>query len=702
MNLARIVVPCLAAALVAANGSAAPKQATIYRDTWGVPHIYADTFVDAAYALGYAQAEDRLEDIYKNVRTAIGSMAEAFGGDENAEIDYVMQLVRNAEICEEYWKTAPPEIREPADSFMRGVQAYVEEHPDKKPAFAVELHGWQCAAIGRTMILKWPLGTLQDDLGNKKEAPAFGSNAYAVAPSRCAEGCSILMTDPHLTWEGMAVFYEARIHAGDMDLCGYCVVGSPLPALGHNAHVAWACTTGGPDTSDVYMVKLNPHNVFQYEYNGKWLTFEAKAITVKIKDQFPEVKPALYTIYGPLLEAPDEKKGIAYTGATPYLNETRLFEQMYTMCRAKNCDEFYQALGMNELMEQNILFADTEGNIEYVRNGRTPIRPDGYNWSAPVPGGTDATRWLGIHDIKDLVQIKNPPQGYFQNCNVSPAVMMRDSPMTADKYKPYIYNVSWDQNSPRGRRLVELLDADDSITKEDAMAYMLNVYDIMTKPWQAALKAAVDAVGAEKMNDPKFAKAVNGILEWNGEFVKDSTVAPVVRFWRPKCESAIDIVAIADSQPLSADDQTKMLDLLKETLAELETKYGTAEVKWGDINLIGRSGKYFPCDGADFGGGKDKKDQTETVMDVSAHEVEKGSGKYIAFNGSSTLMLSFMHKEGVESYSMVAWGQSGDPNSPHHVDQSEKLYSPRKLKPTWFKKEDLMQHLESEKALTVP
>jgi acyl-homoserine lactone acylase PvdQ len=130
MKCARILPVCLIAGLMAFCASAAPNQATIYRDTWGVPHIYADTFPDAAYALGYAQAEDRLEDIYKNVRTATGTMAEAFG-EEHAEIDYVIRLVRNAEVCEEYWKTAPASIREPADNFMRGVQAYVDEHPEK-------------------------------------------------------------------------------------------------------------------------------------------------------------------------------------------------------------------------------------------------------------------------------------------------------------------------------------------------------------------------------------------------------------------------------------------------------------------------------------------------------------------------------------------------------------------------------------------
>jgi acyl-homoserine-lactone acylase len=687
--------------LWAALACAEPKQATIYRDTWGVPHIFADTWADAAYAMGYAQAEDRLEDIYKNIRTALGTMAEAFG-EEYVEQDYILRLFKNGEFMEEYWKTAPDYLRDIADSFVRGVEAYLAEHPEKKPEFALDLHGWQCAAVGRAMILQWPLGVLKDEVDKKKEAPPFGSNAFAVAPSRSAEGCSILMTDPHLTWEGMAVFYEARIHTKDLDLCGYFLVGSPAPALAHNANVAWACTTGGPDTSDVYMVKLNPQNVTQYEYNGTWHTFDAKPITINVKDKAQQIKPALYSLYGPLVDEPDTKRGIAYCGTTPYYDQTSLFEQMYTMAKARNCDEFYQALAMNQFMEQNVLFADRDGNIQYVRTGRTPIRPEGYDWSVPVPGGTEATRWLGIHDIRDLVQIKNPPQGYFQNCNVSPAVMMRDSPMTPDKYKRYIYNVLWDTNSPRGKRLLELLDADHSITKEKAIAYMTDVYDLLAKPWQAALEKAADEVGAHKLTDPALAKAVKDILEWDGRYLKDSTAALIFKFWRLKCENVINIATIADGNDLSIEDKMKMLDLLSETLADIKAKYGSLDAKWGDVNLIGRDERYFPLESADFGGGKDKKDQTETVFDAATRETPKGSGKYVAFNGSGTMMISFLHKDGIESYSLVAWGESSDPKSPHHVDQSEKLYTHRQLKPTWFRKEDLLKNLESQKVIAIP
>ena len=55
---------------------AADQSTTIYRDEFGIPHIFASNLEDASYAAGYAQAEDRLEELLKNYRRAAGTMAE--------------------------------------------------------------------------------------------------------------------------------------------------------------------------------------------------------------------------------------------------------------------------------------------------------------------------------------------------------------------------------------------------------------------------------------------------------------------------------------------------------------------------------------------------------------------------------------------------------------------------------------------------
>jgi len=246
----------LLATIASAADELDPNQVTIYRDTWGVPHIYADSETAGAYGLGYAQAEDRLGDIYQAVRTGMGSMSEAFG-PQHVQQDYAMRLWKNAELAESRWEESPDHLKKIAAAFLQGIQAYEAKHPDKIPEYAMELQPWMMLTIGRAMTLQWPIGTILSDLkGSAKSgppiAPAQRSNQWAVSPKRSADNVSILLTDPHLTWEGLAVLYEARVHAGDLHMNGYFLIGSPLVGIGHNEHVGWAMTTGGPDTSDVY------------------------------------------------------------------------------------------------------------------------------------------------------------------------------------------------------------------------------------------------------------------------------------------------------------------------------------------------------------------------------------------------------------------------------------------------------------------
>ncbi len=93
-----------------------------------------------------------------------------------------------------------------------------------------------------------------------------------------------------------------------------------------------------------------------------------------------------------------------------------------------------KALENGRIMPQNVMMADTSGNIYYQRTGKVPIRPSGYDWSRPVDGSTSRTEWLGFHKSADLIQLLNPPQGYMQNCNTPPDTMLVGSPLTTDKY----------------------------------------------------------------------------------------------------------------------------------------------------------------------------------------------------------------------------------------------------------------------------
>ena len=144
-------------------------------------------------------------------------------------------------------------------------------------------------------------------------------------------------------------------------------------------------------------------------------------------------------------------------------------------------------------MAQNIMVATVQGDIFYLRNGRVPIRPAGVDPGRPIPGNTSANEWKGIHPMSDLVQIENPPCGWMQNCNCSPAAMMnRDQPARsrfADHL--YLYNESPSPDShQRAEMVTDLLEAADNVTVEQAIEIAFSTQVWHAERWQARLEEA--------------------------------------------------------------------------------------------------------------------------------------------------------------------------------------------------------------------
>ena len=699
----RVFTPVMAGLCVGfillGNGAVAGESGsvTIYRDTYGVPYIYGNTDADAAYGMGYAQAADRHDDIYLNIRTAIGRSAEVLGKGQ-VKSDYVMQMVGNAERCAAYWPTAPKPLRDMADAYIRGIQAYEAETGESSP-YALELKPWHALAIMRAMILNWPLGAIQDEMHADGNTLGWGSNEWSVSPKRSAEGCAILLTDPHLTWKGMSVFYEANIY-GDVlsEQHGYFLVGTFLLAYGHTEYFGWAPTTGGPDTADVYAMKLNPKNPLQYEYDGEWRDAVLGSVTIQVKDGDPVKMPTYTTHLGPAFSQPDMEKQTILVGATPYLKEMKLLEQSYKTLQAKNVYEVLDALSMNQYMEQNLMSADRDGNIAYIRMGRTPIRPKGWDWNAPVPGNTSKTKWLGIHPTKDLVQIVNPPQGYMQNCNISPANMMENSPLQPDKYPDYIYHVSWDSKNSRGDRALQVLSANDNMTREEAIDLAFDITDPYRSYWIEALREVSMGAGKKRMKDKGFRADMERLLHWDGRYHKDNTAAPLMRYFRLEAFNVVDPARINNGRKPTVEDQFALLKALEKAREKMIGLYGKTDVAWGDIIKVGRGGQLFPASGAHYGGGESAK-SLRTLLSIGVREIKKGTGKFVAQKGSMAMLLMFMHQDGIESYSCIPWGQSSDPKSPHYMDQGEKLFTRRTFKPVYRSREALLEHVSSKRTL---
>jgi len=684
----------LLAALVSCTDS---NKATLFRDRWGVPHIYADSERALVFAFGYVQAQDRLIQLLTSYRYAEGSLAEAFGAD-HLESDAVQRIWRHAEISRQRFGELSQRAQQLLRAFTAGIQLYLDEHPEKVPDWAPEIQPWHPVALGRAYIWGWPLGQAMGDLrrglrGEEAAAPHH-SNQWAVSPSRTAQGVPIALIDPHLSFETSGHWYEARLFAGEIEVSGMCVVGTPLVALGHNRRISWAATTGGPDCADIYQLEINPDNANQYRYDGEWRDISADTLVIPVRtddgiEQREHIVERCH--YGPIHT---RRGNAAYAVRCAYENEFTLLEQMLQMNCAQNLAEFKEALSLCQFMPQNIMFASIDGDIYYARTGCVPVRPPEYDWNRPVPGNTSASEWHGIHPHEDLVQITNPECGFMQNCNISPGTMMPDSPLTPDRYPDYIYNDSQFHSNPRGRRAVALLGAEESLiverAKEIALDTSVDGYEI----WQGVLQTAFKATGGSY---PALQETVELILEWNGRLDADQTAATLYRFWRREC-NALGVRVSIDHQSgtveFRLEDQKDLLTALQRAKVHLNDKFGTSSVPWGEAVRLRRGEKSWPVSGGSF-------ENEISVLRAAGGPLDPETGITTVRNGQSCCTVVLL-TDPIRSWSILPWGQSDDPDSPHFDDQAEALFSKSTFKSSFFNRDELMRNLKSTEVMVVP
>ncbi|HYW44475.1 MAG TPA: penicillin acylase family protein [Bryobacteraceae bacterium] len=649
------------------------EKVEILRDEYGVPHIFAATAAGAAYGSGYAQAEDRLEEMLRNYRKAEGTMAEAFGKDFVFH-DYRQRIWRHRQVAQEHYKDLDPKLRAICEAFQAGVKKFIEEHPEQVPAWAPKLEPWQIIALGRYIIWGWPEGEAGGDLqrgGIQPDPVAYrGSNEMLLAPWRTAMHAPIAVVDPHLSWYGEFRFYEMRIHGGELEFSGASILGLPFPSLGHNRYLSVAMTTGGPDTSDAYVEEVRDG---KYRFKDEWrpLDVRTERIGVKVGDEvkWQDVRIES-THHGPIVA---HKDGKAYSLAIPYSNEFRLLETGWQMATAHNLAEAKKALAGLQYMAQNIMIGTVDGDIYYVRNGRVPVRPKGCDTSRPMNGATGECEWQGIHPFEDLVQITNPPQGYMQNCNVSPFAMMKDSPLVPAKWAehPYLYNDGLRAPHQRAAMMVDLLDAAKNVTAEQMMGIAFSPQVWHAELWQERIRKAAP--------ESEFAKM---LAAWNRRSGADSRAALGFYLFKTAMGQPGRLVDPPDGL---TDDAVR--DALAKAEQKLQGDFGPDAV-FGTLFRVGRQGgsRTWPVSGGTL---------TEAGMATPrAISFDKVGNEMVGHSGQTSTQIVILTKPPT-SYMVIPLGESDHKDSGHWDDQAEKLFSKSQAKPTYF-----MNRPELEKHVT--
>lgn len=569
------------------------SQVKVYRDKWGIPHIYASNPHDLFFAQGYVHAQDRFWQMEFWRRVGSGRLSEILG-ESALENDRFIRTVGWHRTAAQELEQLDDQMRTVLEAYAEGVNAYVSTHRgrlglestilgltgvkfDPEPWTPLNTLTWAkvmawdlggnrgdellrahvaarlgVSAVGAVMppypddypvIVPHPLtGATLDALpeaafethvlgmGDDPSASlraGLGSNNWVVAGSRTETGIPLLANDPHLGIQMPSIWYEIGLHCEPVGPdCPYNVVGTsfasaPGVIIGHNDHIAWGVTNLGPDVQDLFIERVNPENPNQYGYQGEWLDMEVVREEITVAgEEAPVVVNARITRHGPIINdvvgGTEEKwffgwqpLALSWTALQP----GTLMRSVLLLDKATNWEEFREALSYWDVPSQNFAYADVEGNIGYQAPGRIPIRASG-NGSTPVPGWAGEYEWVDYISFDELPRAFNPPEGYIVTANH--AVVGPDF--------PYFLGMDWAPGY-RARRIVELIEADPSLSLADMQAIQGDsspIYAQDVLPYLLALSS--DA--------PRLAEALELLRNWDGRAVRDSAGAALFEAFR--------------------------------------------------------------------------------------------------------------------------------------------------------------------------
>ncbi|HKT18778.1 MAG TPA: penicillin acylase family protein [Stellaceae bacterium] len=467
------------------------EAVSITRDTHGIPTIKAQNERDAAFALGFVHAQDRLFQMDLMRRLGAGRLAEWFGRPA-VETDRAMRIMGLYRAAQAQYALLPPALRQVFDAYAAGVNAFLASRQGALPP-AYDLLGvrpepwtpadslvWgkimdlQLAANYRFELLRARLAQrlTQDQLkvlfpGYRADAPVVlgsldsvldvlppplpASNEWVVDGKHSRSGKPLLANDTHLGFSAPGIWYLARIETPRGTLAGVTSAGEPMVVVGHNDRIAWGFTTTGGDVEDIFVEMPDPADPTHYLSPQGSVPFVTRQETIEIKGTSPLTITVRATRHGPVISDgpagnPVGGKTVLALSATWLQGEDRTPQALWGATHAHDWQSFRAALRDAAAPEQNIVFADTDGHIGFIAPARIPIRAKG-DGAAPVPGADGAFDWTGDVPFDALPQSLDPPSGRFVAAN---------NKIVPDTY-PYLITKDWELPY-RAARIGELLD----------------------------------------------------------------------------------------------------------------------------------------------------------------------------------------------------------------------------------------------------
>jgi acyl-homoserine-lactone acylase len=378
--------------------------------------------------------------------------------------------------------------------------------------------------------------------------------------------------------------------------------------------------------------------------------------------------------------------GIALAAKLATWEEVRALDQMLAMTQTTDLAAFQTALQMRQFARWNAGYGDRDGVIYYVWNGRVYERPDGYDFTRPVPGNTSDTEWGPLVAFSELPQETNPVDDFLQNCNNAPWFVSPNTSIEEGDYPDYV--IGPQTINGRGVRALDRLSEQAVWTVEELQALSFDNFSEYAAAWLPVLDYCYDEQqGAVPDPQGYLAQAMTLLRAWDYRASVDATAVHLAQEWiftAAGVWGVIDPRDPPDPQNWTAEQQQAAVQLLLAVATAAVEDYGAVGVPWGDIHYLVRGGHTYPLPGSG------------PVLD----SLFQADGRYneareiVCETGSSFQMLVEL-SEPVRAWTVRPISQSNDPASLHYDDITA-LFAQQQYKPAWFTDADVLANPDPE------
>ena len=519
--------------------------------------------------------------------------------------------------------------------------------------------------------------------------PNNGSNNWVVSGSRTQSGAPILCNDPHLELSLPSIWYEIQLASPTGNSYGVSLPGSPFVIIGFNDSIAWGVTNAQRDVKDYYQVRFRDASKKEYWYDSAWHPTIQRIESIKVKGGTTVYDTVAYTVFGSVMydetyttDFSDNRNLAVRWVAHDPSNEGNTF---YKLNRAKNYNDYLNAISSFDCPGQNFVFASRSGDIAIWQQGKFPARWDRQGIFV-MPGEDSSYAWQGFIPQRENPHILNPERGFIQSANQR----------AVDSSYPYFIPGSY--ITPRGITIENKLSKMNGITPGDMMKLQYDYFNTMAED---VVPILLQYVKIDQLNaDEK--RYLDIVRNWDLQASPGSRGQTIYQSWWDSLEVGIWQDEITRVQPQAPwpEEQTTMELLKKDSAMKFIDNINTVGVESLFDVVTQALKKASPVlkvkeEGGILEWSKFKHPGIYHISDKGKNALLPFARRGLPLGGNGNIINALTHSHGpswrmivhlstpLEAYGVFPAGQSGNPGS-RYYDNFVDTWVQGKYYQLWF------------------